>query len=106
MFRSDGDVLATLRFDDLLNFLRENKDLQKHVEMLRTPNAFDVINGAGEVVDTVQASPTVDQLTKDKIERGAKHCRNNHLSDEYGYCNIVDCKYSRGYRKPKEKRRF
>ena len=130
VFRSDGDVLATLRLDDLLNFLKEIADQKVEIDSLRVPEFREDFTISKESADKLHlkkgdriglhgfgAIDTDDATIEDiqgkldgsiaiKIKGGAKACRNRHLTDEYGYCNIVDCKYSRGYRKPKEKRRF
>lgn len=47
-----------------------------------------------------QLKPAIEK----KIESGQQQCRNGHLADQWGYCQQLDCKYSRGYRPPKVKK--
>lgn len=89
-FAMDLEVLVCLRFEDLLDFFIELKDQRAEIDDLRTPvvhMGVDIAKGKDKTVYSVQ-----------------KSCREGHLSDEYGYCQQIRCKYSRGYRPPKVKR--
>jgi hypothetical protein len=83
----DEELLACLRFEDLVNFLVEIRDYKDEIESLREPIivGVDIAKGKDKTVQT-------------------STCRNGHLSDEYGYCQILDCKFSRGYRASKKKK--
>ncbi len=123
VFSMDEEVMAMLRFSDLVNLIVEIKDQKAEIEELRAPefkpdlevsNKTDIKKGDKirltgfaeedidvEVLDTKKLGNKIGL----KLKGGANSCRNDHLSDEHGYCNIKDCKYSRGYRPPKAKRR-
>ena len=104
VFAADEEVLAVIRFSDLVNFVREIADQKAEIDDLRMPLEATftppVPVKAGEEV-LITLKPTVEA----KIERGAKTCREGHISDEWGYCMQLSCKYSRGYKKPKAKRK-
>lgn len=68
VFHADEEILVTLRFDDLLNFLVENKDLTNQLKDFR------------QNIAEFQA------------------CPNHHIADEHGYCEQKNCKYRRGAR--------
>lgn len=76
VFRDDNEVLACLRFSDLVNLLVEIQDNQAAIQDLRSPTSFD--------------------------ESGT--CRNGHLTQGLDFCLQKGCKYSRGYRPPKGKK--
>jgi Holliday junction resolvase len=38
-------------------------------------------------------------------QTSTKVCRNDHIADEYGYCQQKGCKFARGYRPPKGKKK-
>jgi Holliday junction resolvase len=107
VFAAEEEVLACLRFSDLVNFMVEIADQKAEIDDLRTPiEARDLGHAARETGRSMKhfaevAAPAV----KKKKSQGAKMCRNGHIADEYGYCQQKDCKYSRGYRPPKVKRR-
>lgn len=86
----DEEVLACLPFDDLVNLLVEIQDYKKEVEMLRQPVM-------------VKFAPTIEGLKNARGFEVLKQCRGGHISDEYGYCNQIDCKFSRGYKASKKK---
>lgn len=106
VFHMDEEVMVMLRFSDLLNFLLEIQDYKAEVDDLRQPIK---LSGPGPAIKkSTSDKRLIDQLNEaeeKQIERGQKTCRNGHLADDYGYCMIVSCKYSRGYRPPKGKRK-
>ena len=93
VFAADNEILACLRFSDLVNFLAEIKDYQAIIADLREVTVEELNKEDGEIVDTL-------------ISHHAKTCRNGHLSDAYGYCQQLTCKFSRSYRLPKKKRKW
>lgn len=88
----DEEVLACLRFSDLVNFIAEIKDYKDEVEMLRAP------------VEASNIGDSVDPNLVSVIQSKVKECRNGHISDENGYCQQKNCKYSRSYRPAKVKK--
>lgn len=92
VFTADTEVLACLRFSDLVNFIAEIQDYKAIIDDLRKPHAAEIINSDNEVVGRVTKAKTLV-------------CREGHITDEYGYCSIIKCKYSRGYRPPKGTKR-
>lgn len=90
VFPDNEEVLCVMRYADLLQFIQEAKDWEQSAEDMRsTP----ILINAANVAEVVAV----------KVKGGAKTCRDGHISDDYGYCNIKGCKYSRGYKKPKVK---
>lgn len=105
-FAADEEVLAIIRFSDLVNFVREIADQKAEIDDLRAPieatfNPPVKVEAGKKYIATIP----LDKTVKAKIERGAKSCRAGHISDEWGYCMQLGCKYSRGYRPPKAKRK-
>lgn len=102
VFHKDEEVLACLRFNDLLDLFVQVADLQAEVEDLRKPIALS----QPQPVKPAQPSSTaIASVVESKAKHGAKTCRSGHIADEWGYCQQRDCKYSRGYRKPKGKKK-
>lgn len=89
------EVLCVMKFDDLLNIVRESMDWQKTAGELRLAPVT--------MTDTVEGK--VAPIVEQKIIGGAQACRAGHLADQWGYCQQVICQYSRGYRKPKVKKK-
>lgn len=103
VFNADEEVLAIIRFSDLVNFLVEIADQKAEIDDLRAP--LPITQPA--MVPSKAADPILDKLEepiKKVIQRGAKTCRAGHIADEWGYCQQLSCKYSRGYKPPKAKR--
>jgi hypothetical protein len=94
----DEEILACLRFSDLLDFLVELKQQKAEIDDLRKP--VKVIDEF-EITD-IGFSPLNGIEVNGDIKKSHKECRMGHLSDEYGYCQQQSCKFSRGYRPPKK----
>lgn len=129
VFHSDEEVMAMLRFDDLLNLFVEIADLKAEVEDLSKPvglgfqgsmNPDPKAHGnyqtgnwpQGKVADAVVEHfniPKTAAEVKEQVQqlppRRTSVCPEGHFCDEYGKCIFKGCKYSRGYKakkKPKE----
>ena len=105
VFAADEEILAVLRFSDLVNFVREIADQKAEIDDLRAPLPVHLIPShsiarSGPLLDLAKIKNAADL----KKATGAKSCRGGHISDDYGYCMQLDCKYSRGYRPPKAKK--
>lgn len=104
VFAKDEEVLACLRFNDLLDLFVQVADLQAEIDDLRVPIVPS--QSQPQVTKPLEPSSTaIASVVESKVERGAKTCRNGHLADEWGYCMQTSCPYSRGYRKPKGKKK-
>jgi len=104
VFRMETELMAVIPFSNLLDFLLEITELRAENDDLRQPIVHIGIDKAKLGRDkTVTHLVEVGKAVTKQIERGAKTCRNGHLSDDYGYCNIIDCKFSRGYKSKKVK---
>lgn len=88
VFAVDEEILVTLRLDDLINFLAEIRDVREEVADLHKPG---VVVG----LDLGAEDRSVTTI----------FCGNGHLCDPVSYCLQLDCKFSRGYRPPKAKRK-
>lgn len=103
VFRKDEEVLACLRFNDLLDLYAQLADKDAEIEDLRQPVPITqpkfVPRATEEILDAVE------KPVQQAVNRGSKTCRNGHLADDWGYCMQVTCPYSRGYKKPKAKRK-
>lgn len=105
VFHMDEEIMVMLRFSDLLNFLCEIQDQKAEIDDLREPHT-DEFPPATNPIQAARrfAEAATAPIVKKKIQRGQKTCRNGHLADEFGYCQILSCKYSRGYKPPKKAR--
>lgn len=114
VFQADSEVLATLRLTDLVNFLVEIADLRAEVADLRTPIPPSQAKIIGEqqeanrrIIKEAEKEPIVKGGKKPANERMNNRiyfCRAGHVSDQWGYCNQKDCKFSRGYKVKKGKK--
>lgn len=106
--KQEEDDLVVLRLNDLLNYLREIVDLREEVEDLRQPVPVPTtlprqpLDARGVSTDT--ASIAVGKVVSQRIDSGAKTCKNGHIVDDYGYCMQKGCQYTRGYKPKKAKR--
>lgn len=101
IFDSDGEMLATLRVTDLLNFLVEIKDLRDENADLRMPTTT-IPQGLPMGKENMITQTQLDRAVSVK-ERKIYYCRNDHIADVNGRCLYKGCKYSVGYRPPKGK---
>src|SRR5690242_7785142 len=95
------EVLALVRFDDLVNLEAEILQLYAQLDDLRAPVPVEP-TGHPEVDDALMK---LADLTAKAETRGARVCPNHHLVDESGKCMAKGCPYSRGYKAKKEKRK-
>lgn len=107
VFHSDEEVMAMLRFDDLLNLFVEIADLKAEVEDLSTRtdneiygevlkrNSEAMLAGQGIAKTAEEVKQQIEQLPPRPIKRT---CPEGHFVDEYGKCIFKGCKFSRGYK--------
>lgn len=105
VFAMDEEVLAIIRFSDLVNFVREIADQKAEIDDLRTPLSGPFVPPVIKTSPLTDAEKLVAKATAHKKKSGVTLCRAGHVSDEYGYCMQLSCKYTRGYKPPKAKRR-
>lgn len=105
VFHSDEEVMAMLRFNDVLDLFVEIADLKAEIEDLRTPP--DVLEPDGTIkaahVGDFKIPKTADEV-KQQVERLPKKmllCKGGHIADETGHCLTKSCKFSRAYKPPK-----
>lgn len=106
VFRMDTDLMAVVPFSNLLDLLLEVAELRAENDDLRKPLDFPIATVSARQPlspKTAKALAEVGRAVTKQIERGAKSCRNGHIADEWGYCQQLDCKFSRGYKPRKEK---
>jgi len=103
IFAMEEEVLACVRFTDLVNFLVEIADQKAEIDDLRKPIEA-VFNPPVKLKAGEEVLIKIPKTVEAKIERGGKTCRNGHLCDDYGYCMQKGCQYSRGYKRPKAKK--
>lgn len=108
VFHSDEEVMAMLRFDDLLNLFVEIADLKAEVEDLSQPRVTDPAaaeNRAREILAETKYPKTPAEV-KEQVQqlppRRTSVCPEGHFCDEYGKCIFKGCKYSRGYKAKKK----
>lgn len=102
VFSADSEILACLRFSDLLNFLIEITDLKAENDDLRSPLVNRTLQEKPVISKLDFTSDKIKPVIEKKIQRGSYTCRAGHLSDEWGYCMQLDCKFSRGYKAKKK----
>ncbi len=100
VFPDNEEVLCVMRFTDLLQLVKEVADWKETAEDYRTTEPMKNTTPVKKPI--IQDSGKMKQAVKQKVNRGATTCRNEHIADQWGYCMQLDCKYSRGYR-PKKK---
>lgn len=98
VFPDNEEVLCVMRFEDLLNIVRESMDWKNTADDLRKPETI-------KVIEHRMSDEEIREAVERKKAAGSRQCRNGHIADEYGYCMQLDCKYSRGYRPPKKARK-
>lgn len=89
VWNMEGEMMATLRYSDLLNFLVEIADLEAKNQDLHKGWAVNPADEPDTFVD-------VDDM---------RVCRAGHLADTFGYCLQRDCKFSRTYKVKKERKK-
>lgn len=100
VFPDAEEVLCVMRFSDLLNIVRESMDWKDTADDLRQPIEPAILRKT-----PLESLHDLNESIEQKKAAGAKECRNGHIADEYGYCMQLTCKYSRGYRPPKVKKK-
>lgn len=106
VYRDDPEIMAALRFNDLLDLFVQVADLQAEVEDLRQPiehvsapqPAHDAIvrKNVSATKTREEAAEMAEKATKQKLQTNSyKTCRAGHISDDYGKCMIKGCKYGR-----------
>ena len=101
VFAMDEEILCCLRFSDLVNFMVELADQRAEIDDLRRPIAPVSTNDPRKM----PKSQLIALIEKKSIEPKTKFCRNDHIADQFGYCIQTACPYSRGYKKPKAKKK-
>lgn len=100
VFPDNEEVLCVMRYSDLLNLIKEGIDWRKTADTARNMEVDTVGVVRHRISDEDLAA-----AAKNKVTAGAKTCRNGHLTiDAFGYCQGKGCRYSRGYKAPKEKK--
>lgn len=103
VFHKDEEVLACLRFNDLLDLFMQVADQQAEIEDLRQPQPITQPKLMPKATEKILDD--IEKPVQQVVQRGVKLCRAGHLADGYGYCIQVTCPYSRGYKKPKAKKK-
>jgi len=116
VFHTESEILATLRFTDVLNLLVEIADLKAELADLRLPA---VAPTQPEIIGEQQAANRriIKEAKKNPVTYGSarpanervknqpQYCRAGHIADQFGYCEQKDCKFRRGYKPPKGKKK-
>lgn len=97
VFPDNEEILCVMRYSDLLNFIAEGNDWHETAESERR-------NGVG-VTRHAMSNAEIAEAIERKKAGSVKQCKNGHIADEYGYCNTKGCKYSRGYKPPKDRKK-
>lgn len=107
VFHADSEILCTLRFTDMLNFLVEINDQAIEIKDMRKPVNMPPPKLRQKLQTPIDKQTVIlDQNSPEDLRKGRTVylCNNNHVADQYGYCQTLGCQHSRGYRKPKAKR--
>lgn len=94
VFRQDEEMMAVVRYTDLLGLMVQIAELEDENADLRTP----------QLKSDFLVEPELEPDTFVN-EEDVRVCRAGHLADVYGYCLQKDCKFSRTYKLKKEKKR-
>ncbi|MFJ6416520.1 hypothetical protein [Paeniglutamicibacter sp. NPDC091659] len=95
VFRADDEVLATLRFSDLVDLIAETQQHRVEIKKLRAPI---VKIGSGEIVDP-------DKITPSESRSSWRECRGgNIISPGEKKCLVKNCQYCSNKKVKKEKK--
>lgn len=102
--------LACMRYTDLLQLIREMMDWKETADDYRQNGIMDQSTTVrNDIPKTVSGEPVkqAEEFAKQAASQKPKIklCRNEHIADDYGYCQIKDCKFRRGYKPKKEKKK-
>ena len=101
VLRMDEEIIAAVKFEDLLNMAVELRDARAELADLRRPdNPVTPLDARGA---ELAGNASIGKVVSRAVERGSGTCRNGHLADTWGYCLQLGCKFSRSYRPPKSK---
>lgn len=116
VFPMDTEDLVVLRYTDVLQLIREMMDYKEEAADLRKPVSRSLIHDS--VMEVHQhlspslppgiaktAEEVAAQIERIAENRTAVTCRDGHIANEYHQCMQKGCKYSRGYKAPKEKKK-
>lgn len=95
VFPDNEEILCVIRYSDVLQIIKESDDYRKTLEENRISYTTD---SKGKIF------PDLNNVVIEKISTGTGTCGYGHIADETGHCLTKKCPYSRGYRKPKEKK--
>lgn len=104
VFHDDENIMAVLKYDDLLNFMVEIADLKAEVEDLQKPS-IELPELRPRLITTKEDAAIVARQLGESVAKTTSKCRAGHIADQYGFCMQTKCKYSRGYRPPKKERK-
>jgi hypothetical protein len=120
VFRMDNDVMAMIRFDDLLNLFVEIADQKLEIEDLRKPVervSFNTMGGEVRLLvkdgkpeyEPLQVDDTrfrnLPKFTDGTLKREVKFCKNGHIcTPGKTSCMTKGCPFSSTYIKPKAKK--
>ncbi|MDQ0868989.1 hypothetical protein QFZ70_001462 [Arthrobacter sp. V1I9] len=95
VFQADDEVLATLRFSDLVDLIAETHQTREEVKRLSAP-----------ITVPKPLSNEIDHLVGRTTASGSyKTCRNGHIiSNGQLKCLAKGCQFSAGYKPKKEKK--
>lgn len=101
VWQMDADVMATLRFDDLLNLFVEIADQKLEIAELRQPRAMDI-----EVHEKdgafMKGTIAPARITDGSLKREVKLCKNGHIcTPGRDSCMTKNCIYSSTYKAPR-----
>jgi len=101
VLRMDEEIIAAVKFEDLLNMAVELRDARAELADLRRPdNPVTPLDARGV---ELAGNASIGKVVSRAVKRGSETCRNGHLADTWGYCLQLGCKFSRAYRQPKSK---
>ena len=106
-FDVEGEVMACLKFDELLNLFRQIADQQLEIEDLRAPVEMPAEPIIRKRVSATQAREEGEKLAKAATARKTatepmKMCKNGHIVTTGGKCMWKGCKYGIAAGKPKK----
>ena len=119
VFRMDEGLIAAMPFGSLVDLLLEVADTRAEIDDLRKPLPApvspppvsppplpdEIIVAYTVAKELLNIESELEKIEEAKIEQGKPQCYNGHLADRFGYCLQPGCKFSRGYKKPKEKKK-
>lgn len=101
VYHDDENIMAALRFNDLLDFIAEIADLKFEIEGLRIPpmQTSQPLTKPGIAKTADDTKKQLEHIRPIKVY----YCTAGHIANEFNRCLTKGCKFNVSYKPPKKK---